>query len=267
MNILKLINSKHILEGGSSKPLLINAWDGVSHPKAYVMKSYKSDYNKIYWTVAKEIIVCELAKQFGLDSPPYGIIDVDKKELSEFYDVDELDLMDDGMRFCTEYMEGALIADNELSKRRLDQYDFALLFAFDNLILNSDRGGLYGSKPNLLLQDDKMYLIDHETSFVFYNNIQAPFENNFFNLHRTYLTKGHVFSKHLKSLKVEEKEDIFEEFIEILNRLNLNFLNSIFAKLSENKIPHGKMEIIIDYLTWVKKNSNFFHKNLKSKIK
>ena len=69
MQKLKLISIDGILEGGSSKPLLITAINEDKKVGEYVMKVFKKDYIEQNYSVAKEIFISELAKEFNLETP------------------------------------------------------------------------------------------------------------------------------------------------------------------------------------------------------
>lgn len=264
MQILKLINIRGILKGGSTKPLLITALNESNREVPYVMKTYKKENIEENYTIAKEILITELAKKFDLPVPEYGLIKVNNSQLSKFYTLEEINKLDNGYKFCTEYIEGTLIANNELNKKLLDNYDYSKLFAFDTLMMNSDRGG-FNNKPNLLLTDGQMLLIDHEQSLPFYNSFNKS-ETNYFNLFNVFYCKNHVFWNSLKKLPEKDKVHIFEEFIEILRTINFDFLNPIFEEFNKNEIVHGDKEAIFSYLYWAKNNLLHVHRTLNQKL-
>lgn len=265
MQILKITNIRGILKGGSTKPLLITAINDSNEEVPYVMKSYKEKNVEINFTIAKEILISELAKKFDLPVPAYGLVKVSNFQLSKFYTAEEINNIDNGYKFCTLYKEGALVANNELNKKYLDAYDYSKLFAFDNLIMNSDRGG-FTNKPNLLYTDNKMILIDHELSLPFYNSNNES-EINFYNSFNVFFSKKHIFWISLNNLPKKDKEYIFEEFIEILRTMNFDFLNFIFEEFDKYNIAYGNKDVIFSYLYWAKNNFLHIQRTLNQKIK
>ncbi|WP_130735472.1 HipA family kinase [Flavobacterium sp. J27] len=265
MQELKINNFETVIKGGSSKPILINAFNHEGIEKAYVMKTYKSKFVKENFSIAKEILVTELAKEFDLPVPEYGIIKIDNKDLKGLYNDEEIKLLDKGYKFCTEYHEGYVIMSSLASSKFLKQFEVENLFAFDNLIMNVDRGG-FRNKPNLLLNDDEIMLIDHEQTLAFINS----FDNNninFFNTFNNFYYKNHIFWANLKSIRNDKKEHLFEEFIEILRMFNIEKLNLIFEKMDFYGIEYGEKNIIFAYLYWAKQNCSHINKVLIDRLK
>ena len=264
MQILKIINIQKILKGGSTKPLLITALNSSNKEIPYVMKIYKKENVEENYTIAKEILISELAKKFDLPVPEYGLVQINDTQLSKFYTSEEINSLDNGYKFCTEYREGALIANNELNRKYLDNYDYSKLFAFDALIMNSDRGG-FNKKPNLLFTDSQMLLIDHELSLPFYSSLNKN-ETNYYNLFNVFYCKNHIFWNSLKNLPKKDKVHIFEEFLEILRTINFDFLNIIFENFDKYGISHGNKDVIFSYLYWAKNNLLHIQRTLNQKL-
>lgn len=198
MQVLKLNNYEGIIKGGSSKPILITAFNEAGIEKPYVMKTYKKKFVSENYSVAKEILILELAKEFDLPVPDYGIVKIDNEDLMEFYSKENVALLDEGYKFCTEYQEGFVIMSTIASPSFLKGYEIENLFAFDNLILNVDRGG-FRNKPNLLLRDEEMLLIDHEQTFPFINSFEKA-DLNYYSVFNNYYCNNHIFWAVLKKL-------------------------------------------------------------------
>ncbi len=112
--------------------------------------------------MAKEILVSELSKSFSLSTPEFGIIKLDQAALSIVYEPSRIEILDTGYKFCSKFAEpGYAIFSHIISSGYLRDYDVENLFAFDVIIHNIDRGGKRG-KPNLLINDKDLLLIDHE---------------------------------------------------------------------------------------------------------
>jgi len=260
---LRIVGVKEILKGGSTSPLLINAIDSDGNVDPYVLKCYKSDYIDQNFTVAKEIFSTIIAQEFDLPVPDWGIIEFDNSELEGFYSKDGIANLHSGYKFCCEYFEGYQLYNDFVSNSFLKEYHMENVFAFDNIILNVDRGG-YRNKPNLLIGNSDFLLIDHELTFPFLNkwsvNNDIDFKSHFVSYDHT----KHIFYERLR--KVAKKESVFDEFYEGLRSLNLGKLQAIIDCFESFNIECGEKKAIFDYLTWVKDNRDFVCKKLKERL-
>lgn len=247
MQILKLVNIDGFIDGGSSKPLLITAVNELGKVNQYVMKLFKKSYVDQNFSVAKEILISELAKEFNLNVPNYALIDIDHNLLIDYFDKDELEKLDLGYKFCSEFNGQYVIFNPLVSLQFIKYYDIANLFAFDNVIINSDRGG-FRNKPNLLVNDDEILLIDHEQTLPFINNSYS--NPNYFTYLQNYPYQRHLVITHLKSLRL--KNGIFDEFLEMLKQLNIEKFIIIFDKLEVLNIKFGERDDFLLFLDWLK---------------
>lgn len=264
MQELRLTGFDSVIKGGSTKPILINAINEDNVEKAYVMKTYSSEYEKQNFSLAKEIFITHLAGEFDLPVPVCGVIKIDNNDLKKFYTEEEINKLDKGYKFCTEYHPGYVIMNSIVSQKHLNDYEIENLFAFDNLIMNTDRGG-FRNKPNLLLKDNEMLLIDHEQTLAFINGF-AQNEVNYHNTFINYYYKNHIFWATLKRIKGQKKAHLFDEFTEVLRMLNIEKLKSVFDKLDFYGIGYGEKNIIFAYLYWAKNNSDFINKALLNRL-
>lgn len=260
MQPLQLISIGEVMKGGTTKPVNIIALNN-DKPTKYVMKVFTKSQIIQGASVAKEIICNELAKQFDLNCPDYGIIKLDHSEFMGVYDEERITKLDNGYKFCSKYLEGNAMFNPLVTNSFLKDYEVATIFAFDLLIYNSDRGG-FRNKPNLLINDNALYLIDHELTFPFIgediNNV------NYERYLGNYPFKQHVLIRYLKSLR--NKNDLFNEFIEMLKVLNLNDLSSIFDFLEEFNIAHVERQKFMHYFAWAKNNVAIFDRYLKAMV-
>lgn len=262
MQELKIVSIDGILEGGSSKPLLITAINEDKIVNQYVMKVFKKDHIEQNYSVAKEIFISELCKEFNLECPEYALIKIDHSLLVDIYDKDFLDIIDEGYKFCSKYHGQYLIFNPLVSLSFIKDYDIENLFAFDNIIINTDRGG-YRDKPNLLINDSNILLIDHELTIPFINNSSE--DPNFFNYLRNYSYQKHILARHLKGLKF--KNNLFVEFFELLKTVNINRFSIIFDELDHFGVKYGDRDKIFVYLNWIKNNRTFISNHLIGIIK
>lgn len=262
MQILKLVHIDGFIDGGSSKPLLITAVDNFGSAKQYVMKLFKTNYVEQNFSVAKEILICELAREFNLPVPNYALIDIDHQLLSNYFEPLELAKLDKNYKFCSEFNGQFVIFNPLVSLHFIKSYDIANLFAFDNVIINSDRGG-FRNKPNLLVNDDEILLIDHEQTLPFINNSYS--DPNYFTYLQNYPYQRHLVISHLQNMRL--KNGIFDEFLEMLKYLNIEKFIHIFDQLDSLNINYGDRENYLSFFEWVKNKRDSIHKHLNSIVK
>lgn len=263
MQVLKLLSIDKILEGGSTKPLVITAQNEDGNIKQYVMKSFRHERYGNNYSVAKEIFINELAREFELPVPEYALIEVENSDLKDFYTPEEIAIMAKGYKFCSELMVQYANFNPLISYSFIKDYDIESLFAFDCLIHNTDRGG-FRNKPNLLINDSQFLLIDHELTLPFVNENNLIVES-YFNSFRFFEFRKHVFYKYMVSIR--HKSNIFNDFDELLKRLTIVRFNSIFDKMDILEIKYGDRERIMDYLHWAKSNVEFINKDLRNKLR
>ena len=262
MQILKLVHIDRFIDGGSSKPLLITAVDDNGKANQYVMKLFKKNYVEQNYSVAKEILICELAKEFNLPVPNYALIDIDHELLSKYFEPEELAKLDENYKFCSEFNGQFVIFNPLVSLQFIKSYDIANLFAFDNVIINSDRGG-FRNKPNLLVNDEEILLIDHEQTLPFINNCYG--NPNYFTYLQNYPYQRHLVVTHLKSMRL--KNGVFDEFLEMLKYLNIEKFIPIFDKLDLLNINYGYRENYLSFFEWAKDKRESIYKHLNTIIK
>jgi len=241
------------MTNGATMPLLVTAYNNKNIEDTYVMKTFKTDWVAQNFTVAKEVLVSELANEFDLITPDYGLTRYNNSDLSEFHQEDYIPQLDKGFKFCSKYHLGYVAATALASRQKLKQYEIATLFAFDCLVLNTDRGGYLGGKPNLLISDEEMLLIDHEHTFPFIND-KYILSNSDYMLFATYEYRRHIFFKTLKSYPLKEKINIFEDFLYSLSCLNLKRIEKVLADLEELDVIFSEKESFFAYLRWAKQN-------------
>ncbi|MDX8554410.1 hypothetical protein MK851_12355 [Tenacibaculum sp. 1B UA] len=259
---LELISCEKILKNGGTFPVLINALNDYDEEKYYVMKAFKKKAIEENYSVFKEIFLSELAPDFNLVAPDYAVIQVESNEVVKVYqnedkiiDANEyVDQLDKGYKFCSLYLEGLPTVNPEIiTKGRLTQYDIENIYAFDQVFFNSDRGGMR-DKPNLLINDYEMIIIDHEQSLPFISSFDTGKEINYFNYFKNFNSPTHVFYPHLKKLPKNGKVHLFDEFIDNLRTINIKKFNDLFTELDRMGIEYGNKDDIFAYLYWAKSN-------------
>lgn len=226
---------------------------------SYVVKLYTPDQVEIQHCVTKEVIGNALANEFDLKVPQMALIDLSLLESSlPFELLQQYDASDQRLKFATRALEGVTSAlvgsDKKIYEQRIDM---GVLYGFDNLIRNQDRGG---PKTNLLLNDKDAFLIDHELCFmekdivgidIAQMNIEARFSNT------------HIFYQYLQSKR--NKDQIFDDFAYYLSELRVSKLNPYFFDLSQNGFIDFS-GLIIGWLNNVQSKSSIFVEFLKRSL-
>lgn len=258
VSIIKVLTS-----GASTKPLVIVARDETGAYGQYVVKLYKSEYVENNFSVAKEILISELSMEFNLSLPNYAIINFDHNLLKGYYQEEYIKKLHVGYKFCTEYTEGWAIYNPIIKSHYLKPYDVENVFAFDNLVINLDRGGTR-RKPNLLINNQDFLLIDHEQTFPFYDiHVNAS------KVKASFVFKNYLFDLHIfyDRLRTERKKDfMFDEFIENVRMMDLSFLDVLFKDFNKYEIRNGEKSIIFAYLNWFKNNPTYLKEKLLERV-
>jgi hypothetical protein len=146
---------------GHTKPwvVLANTPEGL---KSYVVKLYNSIQVEEHFIVIREVVSNILAEEFDLKVPQFALISI-PPDLAFMQDSDaqqQYDNADDRPKFVTIQLNNVLTATKEIPKRYFTKrIQIDTLYAFDNIIRNSDRGH---PKMNLLMRPKEAILIDHE---------------------------------------------------------------------------------------------------------
>lgn len=261
MQELQLILTGGLLPGGTTKPFGIFSINQDGIGDFYIAKVFTKDQIYQNCSVAKEIICCELAKMFDLNVPDYGIINFRESDLLQVYTQDRVDMVDAGPKFCSKLENQYSIFTPATSKAYLKDYELVNIFAFDVFIQNIDRGG-YRNKPNLLINDNDLMVIDHELTFPFINNRYSgvDYEKRL----GMYQFEKHILIKYLKGLR--DKSGIFDEFLLNLSSLNMNKIHTIFDEFDKYNINHFDRGYFIDYFVWAKNNVSTFERYLMAMI-
>jgi hypothetical protein len=157
-------------------------------------------------------------------------------------------------------MENVKTAIPELSKAVFSKrVELDTLYAFDNLIRNSDRGH---PKTNLLMSSKGVHLIDHE--FALSTQDITGIDLNALQLEDKF-TKYHLFFPFLKKARKPAKQNFFNDFTFYLENLSLRGFTTCFDQL----VREGFRDYSTPFVDWVyqvKENSNIFVDKLKGSV-
>ena len=271
INVLTATEFRGIVpKGGSTKPWIVEAYDTAGNTDLYVVKMFTPKQIRQQNAVAKEVFGNVLARSFNLPVPDFALVRFEQAFLetlsSEHREIEQNSHR--GLRFGSRFASGYIIFDDALSAAHLDLATMGSVYAFDNLVRNLDRGG-FRKKPNLLIRDGDFLLIDHEQIFPFaddpdhYND--APIRD--FQAGKwAYPYQEHLFYKYLQGTSQSQKEILFRNFMEQLRVLDLFLLEELAQYLTENHQPVGNLELILDYLTAVKRAPESFAALLQKQI-
>jgi hypothetical protein len=161
----------YMQSGGSTKPwkvMAIQQGEEIPEERNMVVKLFTENNVLQGNSIAKEFICNTLASEFDFVIPSAFLIDLHQEDFLATLDEEVLANLNSkhkGLTFASTLIDASLI-NVSLKYNSFDMHDRATLFAFDCLILNTDRGG-HRNKPNLLLDDDGFILIDHELTLNF----------------------------------------------------------------------------------------------------
>lgn len=257
--------------GGSTRPWVVWVKGEEEQPIAYVVKLFTTRQLEQQFAIAKEAFGIELASQFDLNAPEWGLVEMGEDFLSTLNEGQAAIVRNTapGLKFGTKYEEGYVIFDEDhLKGSQLKDYDLGTLFAFDQLVWNLDRGGPR-KKPNLLVRDEGFLLIDHEQIFPFANHEEEGFEehlNRVISQTSSFQAGTHLLFPYLKKLKASKKAGIFDTFGELLSNLSLAQFKSTKRFLESHSIDVGNFRLIENYLGFFKQNPGRFLQIIREKI-
>lgn len=264
LNKLHFISHTGFIDGGGTKPVKIEAVDKDNNIGQYVVKIFKKKHEYEAFATSKEFISSFLASEFDLLTPEYFVIKIKKDYVADLYDDEELKELHFGYHFCTKLIEGSLPFNSNAKNHFLLGYDHANIFSFDYLMLNFDRRRI---KPNMLIKNDDIYIIDHEITLPFYSipggQKTEYTKNTFFSQTNSFNMSSHVFYHIMK--KEKDKSYLFFEFEENLKRLNLSKIEILFEFFTKFNISNDGVSGLCDYLTFCRSN-RYLIKSLTTKI-
>lgn len=252
-------------KGGSTKPWSIACVDlSVEPPEEIqcVLKLFTPSHVLATNSIGKEFVCNALAAEFDLVVPDAYLVDpadvafsstLEKKILAD------LKTKYNGVTFCSRLINATIVSP-EIKNSIFNIDDCAMLFAFDCLIMNQDRGG-YRQKSNLMIDDDGLILIDHELTFHFldgstnsgYLAVMQAFDNSCW----LPIYLKHIFYGKLKAYRGSKKV-LFNTFEEYLSKLDIGEIEKLLQELAHDQITVGQNKLLIQYLYTLKQNSNKF---------
>ncbi|GAB3986324.1 hypothetical protein GCM10028807_03500 [Spirosoma daeguense] len=270
MKILEAISYLNpIHSGGSTKPWLVQVNDQGSLA-SYVVKLFTKKQTLQIHPIAKEVFGNVLAQEFDLYVPDCALIKFGNQFINNLPERESLRLSDiaSGLKFGSVEITDVPIIDVRQQRSLLKSYDIGTIFAFDSLVWNLDRGGAR-NKPNLLIDDDTIILIDHEQIFPFANDTLATNAYVMPSFDRSawhYQYDKHLFYPLLKRMSSSEKVSVFDTFQYFLENLSLTTLDTVASELAHEGIETGNYSVIREHLLQTKARAGEFCKFLTTLI-
>lgn len=213
---------------GTTKPMLIfGKCNETGEEDFYVAKFIKSERMSIE-SSCRELVAALIAKELDLNTVEPVIIDIDKffvetlqdsNDNSNYNKGDYLIASESiGSNFGSLYIKGCstYIKNQNLNDILLAQAEN--IFAFDIFISNVDRRI---DKPNLLINGNKIIVLDHELSFSFVNTIGPRNKTPWiFSQNDLSWIRNHCLYNNLRGGNIK-----FNNFIYKINNINTNFWN------------------------------------------
>jgi hypothetical protein len=261
---------KRAVEGGTTLPCLMSVIgeDTGGDRKECIVKVFGQNHLEQYNPTKKEILANVLAQEFELPVPVAVLVRVGKNLIAELNKDESYKkvALRAGVYYGCEFIPNCLPFTKDLKTSFFDRDIMEQVFAFDVLIRNFDRRL---NKPNILLQNKEVYLIDHDLTLDINRSYQSYKTTG--NGYRDVIdgAKGrHIFLDHLKKLH-KNNNFTFDWFIENLRLLNLHNLQSCNNQLEELSPSalfndnEDDFQPIIDYLKEIKSTPSNFQNLLK----
>lgn len=237
-------------------PWVVLARKDGSPPEPFVVKLFTKDEVEKRYSIAKEVFASVIAEEFELTRPEPALVNLNTPEFistlsPEFTQL--ISLRDYRVKFGSRYINGTLPFNENLPLEFYDQFEgLDSIFAFDNLIHNTDRNK--GKPDNIRFKEDNYYLIDHEYSLQMTDEIIEEFDRD----NWVYPFSNHIFYYYL--LLQKDKTGHFLEFENKLNSFNPDLLDCYENQLRQHKFnpPYQDFELLKAYLNKIKSNSKKF---------
>lgn len=263
LKVLEAIEfSKIFTKGGRTEPWLIQvAVEGERRP--YVVKLFKPEEVDYEHTVAREVFGAALAMEFDLSVPKPALINF-SQDFIKTLPVEIREIIyhrDERLKFGSEYCDEVTLLKADLPATQINRFlhDLPVIYAFDALINNKDRG-VY--KTNILVStvSEDYFIFDHERAFKNIEKLVKDVEGNTF----YDALSSHVLWKYL--LHKKDKAHLFDTFHDYLRNLNINILDAYNDDLKKYGLQSSELNHLKSYLYAVKQKAEWFVKVLEHSI-
>jgi len=250
----KIANSySQTFKSGRTQPGVFLCSDDVHTTcEPYVVK-FRSRVNGNNTGLFFEIMATQLANHFLIYTPKCAIIEICSDLVHSITNDQDLhDRMKNsvGLNFGSKLLTGGVstwISFAGMTAEQIEQ--ITKIYLFDALIENPDRRK---DKPNLLIKEGKLYVIDHESAFAFYYAIGGKADYSFL--------RRHLFYDLLRNKYKDDKLD-YIPFFEKLNLLSDELIEEMSDGIPE-EWKRNPLSKVIDHLKRVRDNQDNFIKEI-----
>lgn len=247
-----------IERGGTTRPWVALVDDGSVMPREYVIKLFSARDLEQANYVAAEVMGSVLCGQFEIETPDFCLVSFD-----EHAGVNCPAAFSERMRekdypqpwFASRSVLPHAEFSKKLMKKWLSEPDVATLFAFDCLILNTDRND---AKPNLLIKDRRVMAIDHERAFAHHDPQPSSCLS---------VARSHLLMPLMKKYMKQKGPGIFDSFEMFLRRLDLREWNRDLDELEELRLPFEHRAAWDNYLNGHRNDPTWLANSLRLLLK
>lgn len=258
-----IVFDNRITQHTRTQPWIVITQDGNDVVEPYVVKLFTYAENSDRQTVAREVFANVIARCFNLSVPQAAFVDFYSNDFLNTLSKPELEIIngrDPRVKFAVKYVPGHAQYNYDHPRSFYHKFsDIDSIFAFDNLILNSDRNI---GKANVLLAERRVVLIDHEYSLDVSRQIIDEFDANTW----SYRCIKHIFYDYLLDTY---RPEFFKTFLERLQLFDPDILDPYEAQLKglgyDPCVPD--YQLLKDYLYRIKHNPIKFVSLVRGKIK
>ncbi|MBF8962952.1 hypothetical protein I0P70_06825 [Pontibacter sp. FD36] len=244
---------------GSSRPWIVTI-NNNGRLEEYVIKLFDNRNLMQVPLHNKELYAACLAEEFDIPTPEYALINLNQAFIQTLKGEDRLRIEELTVKvvFGCKYYEGYSDLPVSIKTSLIKELSPETVFAFDVLIMNFDRTRT--RKPNLIINGNDYYCIDHEHS-LYVNRVFSKYDIQDWGPFRTSST-SHVFFDFLrKSNNVD-----FSLFMDLLRSFRTSCLDKAFNVLNDNNMNTEDFEETNAYLQDVINNKQKFHNLLNDLI-
>jgi hypothetical protein len=253
-------DSKVVLFGGTTQPVLIDAIDEAGNISSFVVKIFSAKDIDQNDSIFKEFLCTHLIKAFDLHTPEVVLIyfnDFFKTKFPEL--AQRITSSGKDYHFGSTFSPSYKLFKPGITPNELDIYDMQVILAIDAAIYNVDRRK---SKPNFLIKSDSYLLIDHEKTFGL-ENLEEMVKRDDYAIYYTSHFKDHIFKSPLnKGRRFVQIE--FQTFKYWLEEYNLSGIDDVREFVEQYNLGGSTYEQIFSYFRTLKEKKDsfiFFLKN------
>ncbi len=231
------------LTESANKPFVVSGIDKSEFIKDEYVVKLNSSERMSKEAVLREFLASFIAIELGIKTPLPALLEISKEfaDTRKGYDDYSRFNRSIGLNFGSKFLGNNVIQFMPREKKSYKNFIKVLqeIFIFDIFIENSDR--TY-EKPNLLIKDDEIYVIDHEIAFGFMLDvIKNPVP---WHLNNALLN---IIERHCLFANLKSRKFLAHDFFENFHKLNSEFWNTAYNLLPAD-LRIDDFEKIRDYL-------------------